>query len=33
MFYLGPDELNKYTAEQVTHWGEIIRKLGIPMQQ
>ena len=32
MFYMGPDELQKYTAEQVTHWAGIIRKLGIPMQ-
>ncbi len=32
MFYMGPDELQKYTAEQVPYWGGIIRKLGIPMQ-
>lgn len=32
MFYMGPDELQKFTAEQVPYWAGIIRKLGIPMQ-
>jgi tripartite-type tricarboxylate transporter receptor subunit TctC len=32
MSYTGPAELGKYTAEQVTHWTGIIRKLNIPMQ-
>ena len=30
--YMGPEQLSKYTAEQVTTWGAIIRKLGIPPQ-
>jgi hypothetical protein len=29
---MGPDELGKYTAEQVTRWAGIIPKLGIPPQ-
>jgi tripartite-type tricarboxylate transporter receptor subunit TctC len=32
MSYMGPDELTKYTAEEVTHWTGIIHKLGIPAQ-
>jgi tripartite-type tricarboxylate transporter receptor subunit TctC len=32
MSYMGPDELGKYTAEQVTRWAGIIPKLGIPPQ-
>jgi tripartite-type tricarboxylate transporter receptor subunit TctC len=32
MSYMGPDELTKYTAEEVTHWTAIIHKLGIPAQ-
>jgi len=30
--YMGPDELAKYTAQEVVHWTAIIRKLGIPAQ-
>jgi tripartite-type tricarboxylate transporter receptor subunit TctC len=32
MSYMGPDELGKYTAEQVTRWAGIIDKLNIPKQ-
>jgi tripartite-type tricarboxylate transporter receptor subunit TctC len=32
MSYMGPDELGKYTAEQVTRWAGIINKLNIPKQ-
>jgi tripartite-type tricarboxylate transporter receptor subunit TctC len=32
MSYMGPDELGKYTAEQVTRWAGIIEKLNIPKQ-
>jgi tripartite-type tricarboxylate transporter receptor subunit TctC len=32
MSYMGPDELGKYTAEQVTRWAGIIGKLNIPKQ-
>jgi tripartite-type tricarboxylate transporter receptor subunit TctC len=32
MSYMDPDELGKYTAEQVTRWAGIIDKLNIPKQ-
>ena len=32
MSYMGPDELGKYTAEQVIRWTGIISKLNIPKQ-
>ena len=32
MSYMDPDELGKYTAEQVTRWTGIISKLNIPKQ-
>jgi len=32
IYYMGPDELTKYTAQEVTHWTAVIRKLGIPAQ-
>jgi tripartite-type tricarboxylate transporter receptor subunit TctC len=32
IYYMGPDELSKYTAQQVAYWTSVIRKLGIPAQ-
>lgn len=32
MYYMGPDELTKYTAQETEHWSAIIHKLGIPAQ-
>jgi tripartite-type tricarboxylate transporter receptor subunit TctC len=32
IYYMGPDELTKYTEQEVAHWSGIIRKLGIPAQ-
>lgn len=32
IFYLGPDALDKYTAQEVTRWTGIIHKLGITIQ-
>jgi tripartite-type tricarboxylate transporter receptor subunit TctC len=32
IFYLGPDALDKYTAQEVTRWTSIIHKLGITIQ-
>jgi len=32
MEYMGPDALNKFTAQEVGHWAALIKKLGIPTQ-
>ncbi len=32
MSYMGPAELGKYTAQEVGHWTQVIRKLNIPPQ-
>ncbi len=32
MDYMGPDELNTFTAQEVVRWTGLIRKLGIPAQ-
>ncbi len=32
IYYMGPDELTKYTAQEVAYWSSVIRKLGIPAQ-
>ena len=32
LFSLGPDELDKFTAAELTRWTGIIRKLGITAQ-
>jgi tripartite-type tricarboxylate transporter receptor subunit TctC len=32
MYYMGPDELTKFTAQEVVRWTNLIHKLGIPAQ-
>jgi tripartite-type tricarboxylate transporter receptor subunit TctC len=32
LFHLGPEELDKFTAQEVTRWTGIVRKLGITAQ-
>lgn len=32
MYYMGPEELTKFTAQEVVRWGNFIHQLGIPAQ-
>ena len=32
IYYMGPEQLTEYTKQEVAHWRDVVRKLGIPAQ-
>ena len=32
IYYMGPERLTEYTRQEVAHWREVVRNLGIPAQ-
>ena len=32
IYYMGPEQLTEYTKQEVAHWSDVVRNLGIPAQ-